>query len=373
MSEIDPHINPKDENPDDGQQGEAELGGAEEDRVAELAAAGQQRDAIEEHVRAEPGASDDDVDAAVGAYVHHAERHLADGSSAEVMAAEAGALQILESPSHSHVTAASLGEMSVESLAPALQALEAGRGHEAASFVMAELDQVAHDMTPPAHDAGRLATEIVNTFASDNQLGSNVLVMPSSSSAAPGAALETVQAIPISPSEQAAQYLERTGGIATPEAIQAIVSRIEAEKDKDGPAKIGPNYAQRVLETIGDDQSAKLDRVESFARADINGSEVLRPETASILLMSLHQETIAGKLTKEESPELMHLADIQSKLPIDFYDPYIIAHRRALRVIVETTGLPATEWIKRVKAGSAEDLPDAAKRYAAMPETPRLA
>lgn len=103
-------------------------------------------------IRQEVGGEPVEVDRAVADYTRDSEGQMLDGSKDEIVAAETAGLQIISSPSSSPNTAKALDSVPIESLGPALAALEAGEGQEAANLVMGTLDAVAHDAPPDNHE-----------------------------------------------------------------------------------------------------------------------------------------------------------------------------------------------------------------------------
>ena len=142
----------------------AEVGG-------ELDAAQEQLEALEGQVLADnPEATQRDIDEATGSFVVDAASSLEDGSEDEVLAAETGALRIVDKPNQSDNTAIALDAMPINSLASALQALEEGRGPEATSIVIETLDAAVHGIAPSGHDAGAMTGAIAEGFLATHEL-----------------------------------------------------------------------------------------------------------------------------------------------------------------------------------------------------------
>lgn len=173
----------------------------------------------------------------------------------------------------------------------------------------------------------------------------------------------------IDPVKTAREYLEAMGGDVTNEALLAVANRITRERPT---GLVGLNYMKRTLAHSNNDKPARLRQVESFARADMERTEIITHAGVGVLLASLDIGTALDKIAGEQSPGLMHLASLQSENRMDFEDDSIEAHYNAIRIIAESSGVSPLDWIKMVAAGRGDSLPWAAQQYAAKPELPKL-
>ncbi len=139
---------------------------------SELLGAEQQLNAIRESV----GGDLEALDTTVAHFTLDAEAHMYDGTPEEIAVAEVAGLEIIGNQSHSTATADALNAMPIDSLGPALEALQAGRGEEAAALVMNTLDAVAHHASPARHEH---ADSVVDGFMKEHQTDlSDVVLTP---------------------------------------------------------------------------------------------------------------------------------------------------------------------------------------------------